>query len=105
MFQREAGYDPENKDWFYAVYAPNGNVVVNPLGMNMASALLPGCPTMSRSAASSAIRRRQPAISYSCTTPSPCADLDRPRANHAGGEAGVIFLPGTDGAGPYDPAP
>jgi hypothetical protein len=44
MFQREAGYDPENKDWFYAVYAPNGNVVVNPLGMNMARRIAAGLP-------------------------------------------------------------
>ena len=44
MYQREPGYDAENQDWFYAVYAPNGNVVVNPMGMNMAGRFAAGLP-------------------------------------------------------------
>ncbi len=40
MYQREVGYDPENQDWFWVVYAPNGNVVVNPLGLSMAGQIV-----------------------------------------------------------------
>ena len=29
MFQREAGYDPENKDWFWVKYGPGGTVLEN----------------------------------------------------------------------------
>jgi len=28
MFQREAGYDPENNDWFWAEYNPDGSILV-----------------------------------------------------------------------------
>lgn len=41
MYQR-AGYDPENQDWFWSVFLPNGNVVVNPMGMNMAGRIVGG---------------------------------------------------------------
>lgn len=27
MFRREAGYDPENQDWFWVKYAPDGSVI------------------------------------------------------------------------------
>ncbi len=40
MYQREAGYDPDNQDWFWAVFTPAGDVVVNPLGMNMAGRIV-----------------------------------------------------------------
>lgn len=30
MFQREAGYDPENGDWFWAEYAPDGVLIDQP---------------------------------------------------------------------------
>ncbi len=36
MFQRQVGYDPDNQDCFWVVYNPKGEVVVNPLGLNMA---------------------------------------------------------------------
>lgn len=29
MFQREAGYDPENKNWFWVKYGPGGTVLEN----------------------------------------------------------------------------
>ncbi len=40
MYQREAGYDPDNQDWFWVVYNPKGEVVVNPLGLNMAGKIV-----------------------------------------------------------------
>lgn len=36
MFKREAGYDPENADWFYAKYLPGGEVEPNPAGVPLA---------------------------------------------------------------------
>lgn len=42
MYQREAGYDSGNQDWFWAVYTPPGDVVVNPLGLNMAGKIVGG---------------------------------------------------------------
>lgn len=41
MYQRK-GFDSENQDWFWAVYKPNGEVVVNPLGLNMAGRIVGG---------------------------------------------------------------
>jgi hypothetical protein len=35
MFQRP-GYDPENLDWFWVKYAPDGSVMQNPKGMALA---------------------------------------------------------------------
>ena len=40
MYQREAGYDTDNQDWFWAVFTPAGDVVVNPLGLNMAGKIV-----------------------------------------------------------------
>lgn len=40
MYQREVGYDTANKDWFWAVFTPAGDVVVNPLGLNMAGKIV-----------------------------------------------------------------
>lgn len=42
MYQREAGYDADNQDWFWVVYTPAGDVVVNPLGLNMAGRIVGG---------------------------------------------------------------
>ncbi len=41
MYQRK-GFDPEIQDWFWAVFRPDGNVVVNPKGMNMAGRIVGG---------------------------------------------------------------
>ncbi|WP_132971569.1 cytochrome P460 family protein [Thiogranum longum] len=39
MFKREAGYDPEDKDWFWAQYQPDGKLVVmRKMGMKVAMA-------------------------------------------------------------------
>ncbi len=36
MYKREAGYDPENKDWFWAKYTPDGGLdVMEKMGMNI----------------------------------------------------------------------
>lgn len=42
MYQRERGFDSDNQDWFWVVYTPDGNVRVNPLGMNMAGRIVGG---------------------------------------------------------------
>ncbi|EAR50937.1 hypothetical protein OG2516_13731 [Oceanicola granulosus HTCC2516] len=36
MFQREAGYDPDTNNWFYAKYLPDGTLDQNPAGMALA---------------------------------------------------------------------
>ena len=36
MFRREKGYDPDNGDWFWVKYAPNGTILTNPAGMKLA---------------------------------------------------------------------
>ena len=36
MFQREAGYDAENLDWFWAKYTPSGEIDKNPKGVLLA---------------------------------------------------------------------
>ena len=36
MVQREPGYDPENEDWFYAKYLPDGSLDANPAGLPLA---------------------------------------------------------------------
>jgi hypothetical protein len=41
MYQRK-GYDPDNQNWFWAVFKPNGEVVVNPKGMTMAGRIVGG---------------------------------------------------------------
>lgn len=42
MFRREAGYDPENLDWFWARYNPDGSVASNPKGMALAGQVAKG---------------------------------------------------------------
>lgn len=36
MFQREEGYDPENENWFWAKYLPDGSLDQNPMGAQLA---------------------------------------------------------------------
>lgn len=36
MFEREAGYDDETQNWFYAKYLPDGSLDQNPAGMALA---------------------------------------------------------------------
>ena len=36
MFRREAGYDAQNKNWFWAKYLPDGSLDKNPNGMQLA---------------------------------------------------------------------
>ncbi|MBE0414542.1 cytochrome P460 family protein [Yoonia sp.] len=42
MFRREAGYDPENLNWFWARYNPDGSVSQNPMGMALAGRVAKG---------------------------------------------------------------
>jgi len=42
MFKREAGYDPKDKDWFWAKYKPDGSVLKNPKGMSLAGRVAKG---------------------------------------------------------------
>ena len=44
MYKMEAGYDPENKDWFWAKYTPNGGLAKNPKGMLLAGRVAKGMP-------------------------------------------------------------
>lgn len=45
MFKRESGYDPENKDWFWAKYDAKGNLdVMMPGGPKMAGRIAKGMP-------------------------------------------------------------
>lgn len=43
MFKRE-GYDPENKDWFWVKFKPNGELHVNPKKMKLAGRVAKGMP-------------------------------------------------------------
>jgi len=36
MFQREAGYDADNNDWYWVKYLPDGSLDQNPAGMALA---------------------------------------------------------------------
>jgi len=42
MYRREAGYDPENLDWFWVMYAPDGAVARNEAGMALAGRVAQG---------------------------------------------------------------
>lgn len=44
MFKREAGYDAENQDWFYAKYLPDGTLDRNPKDMALAGRVAKGAP-------------------------------------------------------------
>ena len=43
MFKR-SGYDPENRDWFWVKYKPNGDLFMNPKKMKMAGRVAKGMP-------------------------------------------------------------
>ncbi len=36
MFQREEGYDADNRNWFWVKYLPDGSLDKNPAGMALA---------------------------------------------------------------------
>jgi len=42
MFKREKGYDPDNKNWFWAKYAPDGKLLKNPKGLALAGRVAKG---------------------------------------------------------------
>jgi len=42
MLQREAGYDPDNQNWFWAKYGPDGALMANPKGMKFAGRVAKG---------------------------------------------------------------
>ena len=42
MFRREAGYDDDNQDWFWAKYLPDGSLDKNPKGMSLAGRVAKG---------------------------------------------------------------
>lgn len=42
MFKREAGYDADNKNWFWAKYFPDGSLFKNPKGMALAGRVAKG---------------------------------------------------------------
>jgi hypothetical protein len=45
MLQREQGYDPDNNDWFWAKYKPDGSLDKNPKGMALAGRVAKGMDT------------------------------------------------------------
>ncbi len=42
MFRREAGFDPDNQDWFWVKYLPDGTLDKNPAGMQLAGRVAKG---------------------------------------------------------------
>ncbi len=42
MLKREAGYDGDNQDWYWAKYLPDGNLDKNPMGMQLAGRIAKG---------------------------------------------------------------
>ncbi|MCF6321281.1 MAG: cytochrome P460 family protein [Rhizobiaceae bacterium] len=42
MFRREAGYDDDNKNWFWVKYLPDGSLDKNPKGMQLAGKIAKG---------------------------------------------------------------
>ena len=42
MFRREAGYDDDNGNWFWAKYLPDGSLDKNPKGMSLAGRVAKG---------------------------------------------------------------
>ena len=42
MFKREAGYDDENANWFWAKYLPDGTLDKNPAGLELAGRIAKG---------------------------------------------------------------
>jgi hypothetical protein len=44
MFKREQGYDPDNQDWFWAKFKPDGELESNPRGKKLAGRVARGKP-------------------------------------------------------------
>ena len=44
MYRREAGYDADNLDWFWAKYLPDGTLDKNPAGVQLAGRVAKGKP-------------------------------------------------------------
>lgn len=44
MFQREKGYDPEDQNWFWAKFTPDGGLEKNDKGMQLAGRVAKGKP-------------------------------------------------------------
>lgn len=44
VMAKKPGYDPEDKDWFWVKYRPNGEVMQNPKGMKLAGKVAKGMP-------------------------------------------------------------
>ncbi len=44
MAKRDKGYDPEDADWFWVKYKPNGTLLKNPKGMKLAGRVAKGKP-------------------------------------------------------------
>lgn len=44
MFKREAGYDADNQNWFWAKYKADGSIDKNPKGMQLAGRVAKGKP-------------------------------------------------------------
>ena len=42
MFKKPKGYDPENQDWFWVKYNPDGSLDTNPMGMMLAGRVAKG---------------------------------------------------------------
>lgn len=42
MYRRESGYDPDNENWFWAKYKPDGSLDTNPKGMQLAGRVAKG---------------------------------------------------------------
>ncbi len=42
MLQREAGYDSDNQNWFWAKYGTDGTIEKNPMGMQLAGRVAKG---------------------------------------------------------------
>lgn len=42
MYRRETGYDPDNANWFWAKYNPDGSLQTNPQGMQLAGRVAKG---------------------------------------------------------------
>ena len=44
IMERKRGYDPDNHDWFWVKYGPDGEIMSNPKGMKLAGRVAKGMP-------------------------------------------------------------
>ena len=44
VMAKRPGYDPDDKDWFWVKYAPDGTIMKNPKGMKLAGKVAKGMP-------------------------------------------------------------